>query len=79
MKTIHPASAFATLGCALIVALAAPSASHARTVYDAGAALYANCTAASGAPILCDISPAKLVKAYIWPTAIDNSIDGRIP
>ena len=49
MKTIHPATAFAALGCALAVALAAPSVSHARTVYDAGAALYANCTAASGA------------------------------
>ena len=49
MKTMHQASAFAALGCTLTVALAVPPASHARTVYDAGAALYANCTAASGA------------------------------
>ena len=41
MKTMHPASAFAALGCALTVALAAPSAGHARTVYDAGAAFNA--------------------------------------
>ena len=49
MKTMHQASAFAALGCTLTVALAVPPASYARTVYDAGAALYANCTAASGA------------------------------
>ncbi len=49
MKTMHQASTFAALGCALTVALAMPGAGHARTVYDAGAALHANCTAASGA------------------------------
>ena len=44
MKTMHQASAFAALGCTLTVALAVPTAGHARTVYDAGKALRKNFT-----------------------------------
>ena len=45
MKT----STFIASGLALTCALAVPSTSSARTVYDAGAALRANCTAETGA------------------------------